>query len=59
MKTLYLSILLSAVAAIPMAQAQNVYYVTPDGAGDGSSWESATTLAQAITSASEVPMPQI
>ena len=52
MKTLYLSILLSAVAAIPMAQAQNVYYVTPDGTGDGSSWESATTLAQAITSAS-------
>ncbi len=52
MRTLYLSILLSAVAAIPMAQAQNVYYVTPDGAGDGSSWESATTLAQAITSAS-------
>ena len=52
MKTLYLFVVFGVVASLCATQAQQVYYVTPEGGGDGSSWASATTLEQAIGSAS-------
>lgn len=50
---LRLPMLLLAFFLAGMAAAQSkIYYVSPKGGGDGSSWANATTLTQALTAAS-------
>lgn len=53
MRTLFrLYILLTLLCASVSAMAQSkIYYVSPTGTGDGSSWQSTTTLEKALTKA--------
>lgn len=49
MKAMLLSFL--AMFCVLSVQAQSRYYVSPQGGGDGSSWDSAATLTEALTQA--------
>jgi predicted outer membrane repeat protein len=46
-----LALLLATAALAPAASAQTVYHVTEDGTSDGSSWSNATSLSDALSSA--------
>ena len=46
-----IAILLAMGAFVPSVSAQTVYHVTENGTGDGSSWSNATSLQDALSSA--------